>query len=97
MEEELSSRSPGIAGTGGGQQVEVGDPKHQAEECQAVFDDLKNAGPLLPEVSIECTCRQDHGGYFVVAAASAEAVQEALPQKMRSGTTITAAEAISFS
>ena len=72
--------------------------KHQAEECQAVFDDLKNAGPLLREVSIYCTCPSgDHGGYFVVEAANAEAVQEALPEKMRSGTTVTAADAISFS
>ena len=70
---------------------------HQAEECQGVFDDLKNAGPLLREVSIYCTCPSgDHGGYFTVDAASPEAVQEALPQKMRSGTTVTAAEAISF-
>ena len=71
--------------------------KHQAEECQSIFDDLKNAGPLLREVSINCTCPSgDHGGYFVVEAASAEAVQDALPEKMRSGTMVTAAEAIPF-
>ncbi len=71
--------------------------KHQAEECQGVFDDLKNAGPLLREVSIHCTCPSgDHGGYFVVEAASSDAVREALPEKMRSGTTVTAAEAVSF-
>ena len=71
--------------------------KHQAEECQSVFDDLKNAGPLLREVPIYCTCSSgDHGGYVIVEAASAEAVLEALPGKMRSGTTVTAAEAISF-
>ena len=71
--------------------------KHQAAECQGVFDDLKNAGPLLREVPIYCTCPSgDHGGYFVVEAASAEAVQEALPEKMQSGTSVTAADAISF-
>ena len=71
--------------------------KHQAEDCQEVFDDLKNAGALLRDVSIYCTCPSgDHGGYFVVDASSPEAVQEALPEKMRSGTTVTAAEAISF-
>lgn len=71
--------------------------KHQAEECQAVFDDLKNAGALLREVSSYCTCPSgDHGGYFVVDATSPEAVEEALPEKMRSGTKVTAAEAISF-
>ncbi len=70
---------------------------HQAEECQGVFDDLKNAGPLLREVSIYCTCPSgDHGGYFVVEAESTEVVLEALPEKMRSGTRVTAAEAIPF-
>ena len=71
--------------------------KHQAEECQEVFDDLKNAGALLRDLSIYCTCPSgDHGGYFVVEAANSEAVQEALPEKMRSGTTVTAADAITF-
>ncbi len=74
--------------------------KHPEGECQSVFDDLKNAGitgTLLREVTLYCTCPSgDHGGYFVVDAASPEAVQEALPEKMRSGTKVTAAEAISF-
>ena len=74
--------------------------KHQAGECQTVFDDLKNAGitgTLLREVTLYCTCPSgDHGGYFVVEAGSPEAVREALPEKMRSGTTVTEAEAISF-
>ena len=71
--------------------------KHQAEECQSVFDDLKNAGALLRDVPIYCTCPSgDHGGYVVVEAASAEAVQEALPEKMRSGTTVMAADRIPF-
>ncbi len=71
--------------------------RHQADDCQAIFDDLKNAGPLLREVPIYCTCPSgDHAGYVVVDAASAEAVLEAMPEKMRSGTTVTAADRISF-
>ncbi len=61
---------------------------HASEDCQGVFDSLREADASIRGQEFLCTCPSgDHGGFYQVEAADSNAAIRLLPQAMR-GTTV---------
>lgn len=68
---------------------------HGADECQAVFDALKEPGEAesLSGTRFFCCCPSgEHSGYFTLEAPDAEAAVAMLPSRLRATTRVYAGE-----
>ncbi len=60
---------------------------HASEDCQRMFDSLRDADASVRGQEFLCTCPSgDHGGFYQVEAADLDAAIGLLPQAMRDTT-----------